>query len=157
MFEGWIETAREVVLNIFETMCFIALEPLAPDRASVPSRRPPCALLRGEIVFQGETSGRLRLYVPSDLAKSMAVNFLGQEDEEISDAHLLDMVCELSNMVGGNLLSRLGRNMDYTLAPPQSRLLSPEEMTKDLRGSDRRVDLETEEGDRVTLHIEWGR
>ncbi len=113
------------------------------------------SILKGEIGFYGRYRGRLKLYLPSDLARSMASNFMGLEEEEVSDSQTNDMVKELCNMICGNLVCELDRKAVWNLALPMSGPISFQEMEEDQKGSGTTVDFnDGEQGVRLTVQVE---
>jgi hypothetical protein len=64
----------------------------------------------------GNGSGKCRLGAAG--ARTLAANFLGQDEAEIHDAQMEDVFCELSNMICGAFLSRLGDESVYDLSQP---------------------------------------
>lgn len=106
--------------QIFETMFFT---PLTVQQEEIDDFGSPVQLfssyLRGEIGFEGRYCGRLMLSVPVELAKTMASNFMGLEEESATDSQTLDMVKELCNMICGNLFSHLDKKTVWNLAIPQ--------------------------------------
>lgn len=62
----------------------------------------------GSVSFAGRASGNINIHVNHDFAKVMTAEMLGMEPEEIeSEEEIHDVIGETSNMVGGNLKSRL--------------------------------------------------
>ena len=67
----------------------------------------------GSVSFAGKASGNINIHVSGDFAKKMTATMLGMDVSEIdSEEEVHDVIGETSNMVGGNLKSRL---CDYGL------------------------------------------
>ena len=63
-------------------------------------------------------------------ALTLAANFLGAEEKEVSEAELLVAVSELNNMISGNLFSLLNKKSKYSLTKPKTEMVSGEEKKK---------------------------
>jgi len=122
--------AISVVSKVFETMFYLSVETLEEGEATEPSgaspvqitgeqeQKSPPRFLRSEIGFQGKNSGKIRLHIPYDLARKLAVNFMGVDDNDLSESQVVDMVGELNNMLAGNLFSLLDKTNGYQLTVP---------------------------------------
>jgi CheY-specific phosphatase CheX len=86
--------------------------------------------VRGEIGLQGAFSGKILLTLPYRLALTLAANFLGAEEKDISKGELLDAVSELNNMISGNLLSQLNKKAQFSLTRTKTELICDEEKRK---------------------------
>ena len=64
----------------------------------------------------------MRLFLPFALARDLATNFLGLE-EEASEMQVIDMTNELTNMICGNLFSRYDRVQGYALTIPEAEVI----------------------------------
>ncbi len=158
-------TILSVVSGVFETMCFIILEPMARDEdQELPKGKEKegwlgnesTPFIKSEIGFQGDDSGRIALFMPWSLARSMTVNFLGLEEEEVSESQTLDMAGEITNMISGNFLSLLNKKEGYKLTVPKTEVLSalnPQGQEQDSPGSFR-ADFYGE-GQRIRVQIQF--
>ena len=70
--------------------------------------------------FRGQPSGHLGLCVSAAAARSIAANFLGEDEAELTESQILDVVAELSNMVCGWVVSRLESDTSFDIQPPQA-------------------------------------
>jgi CheY-specific phosphatase CheX len=62
----------------------------------------------GSVSLAGSVSGTVNIHVSDDFASQITANMLGMEVDEIdSDEEIHDVIGELSNMIGGDLKSRL--------------------------------------------------
>jgi hypothetical protein len=117
-----------VMSKIFATMFFLDIEPQeigkVPGSLVALSPNPPEAkgqssgFVRSRIRFEGPRSGTISLILPAALAKLMAENFLGLEEEEASKSQTRDMAGELANIIAGNLLPALDKKGSYSLSLP---------------------------------------
>ena len=110
------EAAVGAISHVFETMFFVFLEPYSPDSGD-PLPNPWSSdepWLKCRLGFQGRRRGHLWLFLPFPLARDLATNFLGLE-EEAAEQQVIDMAKELTNMICGNLFSRYDRVQGYAL------------------------------------------
>jgi CheY-specific phosphatase CheX len=141
------------ISHVFETMFFVFLESYTPDSGDpLPNPRSPDEpWVKCRLGFQGRLRGQLRLFLPFALARDLATNFLGLEDEA-SDHQVLDMTNELTNMICGNLFSRYDRVQGYALTIPEAEVIpcgesaglgpSPESLRLDFLADDQMIRLE---------------
>jgi CheY-specific phosphatase CheX len=94
---------------VLETMFFTSAEPGDHPAAWGTD------LLRAEVQFSGYSSGRFHLEVPRVCAQGLAENVLFEQDE----IQLGMVVCELSNMLCGNTLSKLVPDGLFNLQAPK--------------------------------------
>lgn len=147
------QAATGAIRHVFETMFFVFLEPFDPDSGDSPpsSWSPNEIWLQCRIGFQGNLRGQLRLFLPFPLARDMATNLLGLE-EEASEQQVMDMTKELSNMICGNLFSRYDRVQGYALTIPEAEVIRfeetagpgspPDRLRLDFLAEDRMIRLE---------------
>ncbi len=154
MSESLRASAIDVTSHILETMFFVTLEPWT-GRGGEDSPSAPASWLEGRIRFVGPRTGEVRLYVPLELAQAMAANFLGLEEGIPTDAQARDVVGELTNMICGNLLSRLDRKVIYNLSVPEAACTASDPMGKETDGSALAIDFNAEgQGVRLVLDFE---
>lgn len=105
---------QQIFLNsaseVLETMFFTAVaeEEAGDDEAQA---------ISAKLAFHGLTSGEFGVRMPLPTARSVARNFLGFD--EVSDSQMAEVVCELSNMLCGSVLSRVDGHGLYALAHPE--------------------------------------
>ncbi len=133
MFDNIQKTVCSVASHVFETMFFTCLEPEGGEQANGSVPKDLSSFLRGEIGFEGNYSGKFRLFLPLELAKTLASNFMGLE-EPPSDSQAVDVVNELCNMICGNLSSQLDKRAVWDITIPQTRSVSREEIDEEANG-----------------------
>lgn len=145
----------DVIGQVFETMFFTSVAVQQEgDEEFFASIKSFSAFLRGEIGFDGVRSGTLTLSVPVELAKTMASNFMGLEEETATDSQAMDMVNELCNMVCGNLFSSVDRKTVWNLTIPQTREVFGK--TLDVSNGDRTIAIRLNaEGYPLDLQIKF--
>jgi hypothetical protein len=157
MYDDFRKAAVSATLNIFETMFFTFLELNdfpegdASGQPGLTLEMSSAMVLRSEIPFSGNRNGVLRLFLPYDLSESLAMNFLGFEDE-VTEAQILDMASELSNMICGNLFSLLDKTAVFILGSPLTEKLTSQEAMERPNEADITLNFQTE-GQSVFLQL----
>jgi CheY-specific phosphatase CheX len=108
-FDQLLEPAVSAVL---ETMFFSA--PIGPG---LPDVGIPCVEAR--VYFSGELSGIFRMRVSEASARSLAASFLGEFEENLSVSQIAEVVCELTNMLCGWIVSKAKSQGCFDLRPPE--------------------------------------
>ena len=116
----------EAAAEVLETMFFTSL---AAEGEPAPAVTAPFVSVR--LSFRGSPPGRLGLRVPVETGRRIAANFLGIEPDEAADSQIEDVVCELSNMVCGSVLSRLEGESVFELHHPE---IGPRERSSEHTG-----------------------
>lgn len=104
----FLESASEVLETMFFTG--IAEEEMEEDAAS---------LICAELTFHGSPSGRFGVRVPPRTARLIAASFLGLDESEVTDKQMGDVICELTNMFCGSVLSRVEEGARFELMHPE--------------------------------------
>jgi CheY-specific phosphatase CheX len=111
------QALRDSVDEVLDKMFFVQALGESPD-PGLAAMEPPAAIAV-RLTFLGEPSGSLALRLTSTAARSIAADFLGTDEEEVSDPRMADVVCELANMICGSLLSRVENAATFQLAAPR--------------------------------------
>jgi len=92
------------VSEVFDTMLSLEIEAIDADsRENLDGNR-----IVGSVSFVGEVMGSVNIQVNDAFAHIMTAAMLGMEVEEIDgDEEVYDVIGEMSNMLGGDLKSRL--------------------------------------------------
>ena len=69
--------------------------------------------------FDGPLSGHCIFYVPEKFAMSVTADFLGKEEEDISDNQIKETVKEMTNMITGNTFSLYEPEAVFNLNVPE--------------------------------------
>lgn len=104
----FLESASEVLETMFFTG--VAEDDIQEDTA---------LLLCAELTFHGSPSGRFGVRVPSTTARLIAASFLGLDESELEGRQVADVVCELTNMFCGSVLSRVEAGARFELMHPE--------------------------------------
>jgi len=109
MQEALIGRLKEVLSDVMEKMFYMVPDDLEGES---PSRD---GEYLAEISIEGKRRITLQFLLPESLAKQMASNFL--PGREPSEEMVQDVLREMANMVGGNLISGMGG--DWRLGLPR--------------------------------------
>jgi len=101
---------EESLTGVLETMFFTSV--LGDFTGELPLDK-----ITATVSFDGEPSGSFWLAVSRPLAREMAGNFLGCDDE-IAGQQLEEVVREVANMVCGSVLSRVENHSRFDLSEP---------------------------------------
>ncbi len=133
---------EEIVITALEKIAFLFMEPIPLDEA------PTSLELQTRIQFEGPFSkGSVQVLADLSFAQEMAAGLLGVEPEEIGREDAEAALKELSNIIAGELILRLGaREDEFYLGLPE---LIPTGTTlhqKDQEGDSLWFHFESDEG-----------
>jgi len=97
--------------RVLETMCYSDPLPITGLEEGQ-----PC--IRTQLRFHGTYSGIFHLDVTEDAGRSLATTFLGAE-EDVPAPEMASVICELTNMICGSMLSTLDARADIQLDAPE--------------------------------------
>jgi len=90
--------------NVFDTMLSMEVETSDADSAMVVEGN----RIVGSVAFAGQALGSVSIHVTDQFARIITAAMLDMEPDEIeSEDETLDVIGELSNMIGGDIKSRL--------------------------------------------------
>ena len=69
--------------------------------------------------FQGEVHGSFGISIDAAMARTLAANFLGEEEETLTDLEVAEVVGELTNMLCGSIVSRVEGTSKFALTHPE--------------------------------------
>ncbi|MDL1970000.1 MAG: chemotaxis protein CheX [Candidatus Desulfofervidaceae bacterium] len=121
--EKIMKQLKNVIFEILEDMFFIF--PEEENEIVLPPK-----LIEGNIAISGKEKIILRFFIPKELARIMAENFMGEEEREISDQDIIEVIKEFVNMVGGNYLSLIDLEGKMQLGLPQVKEIDTKEVDK---------------------------
>jgi CheY-specific phosphatase CheX len=99
--------------------------------------------LYASVKLEGPEELTLHIFLPKRLAIKLTADFLGKEHDEVTVEVLQDMMKEMVNMIGGNLLTRLDSSTHLSLGIPESRFVS----SGDLRALNKENQIVIQMGD----------
>jgi CheY-specific phosphatase CheX len=77
------------------------------------------ALISAELTFHGNPAGRFGIQIAHATGRVIAASFLGLDEAEVSEEQIVDVVCELTNMICGSVLSRVEAGARFELMHPE--------------------------------------
>ena len=113
----------EATTEVFEQMAFVDVEEddFEEEAGSEPEKQneDSCVQIMSTLGFSGRYSGTVSVAYSQKLAKILAANILGVDVEEVKiPEDVIDSVREVTNMIGGSVLTRLteeGEPVDLTV------------------------------------------
>ena len=75
-------------------------------------------MIHAELRFHGTYSGKFHLDITEEAGRSLATTFLGA-DEDVPKPEMASVICELTNMICGSMLSTLDGQADIHLDAPE--------------------------------------
>lgn len=113
--ETLAEVGGEATIEVLETM-FFELPEAPPERQDAPPEDSVIALAE----FSGDLAGVVETAMSPWVARRLTASFLGREDETtVTEAETRQVVCEFTNMVCGNALSRLEPDGKLRISTPE--------------------------------------
>lgn len=130
---------KNSISDVLETMFFLPLD--FSDALDVHElwRTGKDPIIAARLNFDGILSGYCIFYIPEKLAKSITADFMGKEEEGISDDQVKGTVKEIINMIVGNTFSRYNPEAAFNLGIPE--LASFDNFHKELTGSKNRTSI----------------
>ena len=89
--------------SVFHTMLSMAVSAAEAD----PSMELSGSKVVGCVGFAGDVIGNICVHVSKEFGRVMAAAMMGMEVDEIEDDEINDVIGEVSNMVGGDMKSKL--------------------------------------------------
>jgi hypothetical protein len=92
-----------------------------PDTVCADPGRPSGELIVARLTFQGSPPGSFALVVSDPVARILASNFIGCDDDaRLLPGQVAEVMQELANIICGAALSRIESNASFDLGAPQS-------------------------------------
>jgi CheY-specific phosphatase CheX len=101
-------------VEVLESMFFTSL---AEEGVPCGDLHGPCISAR--LSFRGNPPGRFGVRTPPKTALTIAANFLGLEEDALTESQIGEVICELANMLCGSVLSRLEKESRFELSGPE--------------------------------------
>lgn len=128
---GWADALWLTAEEVLEKMFFACVCGPAPDAECSAE---PCLI--AHVAFQGRPCGALTVSISRPAALTLAANFLAVgDDESPSDAQVAAVVCELTNMICGCLLTKVESDDCFRLSAPAVLQHEPDRRVPELRQS----------------------
>jgi hypothetical protein len=126
--QAMFESATEVL----ETMFFTSLAGVAAPAWNEAN------CLDASLTFGGGRAGAFGVHAPLAVARRIAANFLGADEDALTPEQIGQVLCELTNMLCGSTLCRLAKDTLVDLASPMLSAAPPH----DARVATRTLELE---------------
>lgn len=106
-----MEKVRNSIFEVMETMFFLAVED--KEMGPSPSDKFDLQTLRScRITFSGDPAGTIYFTVPQNVLETMTVNFMGEDNKDLTQEHTDGTLKEALNMIAGSALTQLNKE-DY--------------------------------------------
>jgi CheY-specific phosphatase CheX len=114
MTKAWNDALAQAIRDVFENLCF-----MLPNHPELSVPPPSFSQLLLAVDFRGAGVGSLQLALPDRMVAPVAAAMLGA-DEELELSEQYDAVCELANIVCGNVLPLIaGERAVFDLSSPR--------------------------------------
>jgi chemotaxis protein CheY-P-specific phosphatase CheC len=108
------EQLSAVAAQVFDAAAFFSSYPTTDGELT------PVDRVGATITFRGPHTGRISLFMERQLLDTLALNMLGEADDEDPSERELDALKEVLNMICGNLLTVCyGEEVVFNLSPPE--------------------------------------
>ncbi|HLI86247.1 MAG TPA: chemotaxis protein CheX [Bryobacteraceae bacterium] len=118
------QALTECTEEVLEQMFFI--QPVEEAVPQDPPQNGDASHLSVDVDFSGEPSGRLLLRISKPAARSIAADFLAEEEAVLSDQQVGEVICELANIICGSVLTRVESRTSFRLGSPRLLIQVPE-------------------------------
>jgi CheY-specific phosphatase CheX len=108
---------NECCTDVLDSMYFTTV--LDSSSESTPPPAPQPGEISFALRFQGQIHGSFGLTLGTPMARSLAANFLGEEEDALTDAELAEVAGELTNMLCGSIVSRIEGPTKFALSHPE--------------------------------------
>jgi CheY-specific phosphatase CheX len=78
--------------------------------------------------FRGEVHGTFGVLIGVSMARMLAANFLGEEEEALTEIEIAEVVGELANMLCGSIVSRVEGKSKFALSHPEPFMAAPTDL-----------------------------
>jgi CheY-specific phosphatase CheX len=110
---------KNSISDVLETMFFLPMDFSDMVDAHELWNTGKDQILAAKLNFDGPLIGDCIFYIPERLAKSITADFMGKEEEGISDDQVKGTVKEIINMIVGNTFSRYDPEAAFNLGIPE--------------------------------------
>ena len=100
--EALITAMKSSISEVLETMFFLPLEFAGNTKPGELWDSDRGEIIVSKLNFTGPFAGYFVLFVPKELALSLAASFLGKDEASISQDHVAQTVKEIINMIAGS-------------------------------------------------------
>ena len=128
-----IKAMKVSISEVLEKMFFLPLDFDDSHASIILSKLENGVLFVAKLDFSGPFTGYCLLFIPKDLASYVTANFLGKEEDHVSEDDVTGTVREIINMITGNSFSAYNSRMVVNLGVPE--MVRMDEVMRDLQKS----------------------
>lgn len=137
--EALISAMKSSISDVLETMFFLSLEFADNAKPEEFWNSENDELVVTKLNFGGAFLGFLIFIIPNKLALSLTANFIGEDEESITQDHVSGTVKEILNMIAGNIFSNFDDQLVFDLDIPE--LIHFDEVGRTLPGTDEEISI----------------
>jgi len=115
--------------EVLDAMYFTTVLEVSPEETVSPLAPGDFAF---SLRFRGDVSGSFGLHLDRSTARSLAGNFLGEDDGELPLSEVSEVVGELANMLCGSVMSRVEATHKFVLSHPEPVDAPPDAGSEDI-------------------------
>ena len=116
----------ECCAEVLESMYFASV--LETSSHPGMNRAPQADEYAFSLRFQGDVHGSFGVSLGAAMARTLAANFLGEQEETLTDVEVAEVVGELTNMLCGSIVSRVEGTSKFALSHPEPFLHEPADL-----------------------------
>jgi len=128
---------KNSISDVLETMFFLPLDVCDTANPEELINFETENILASKLTFKGPFSGHLVFLIPEELAFSLTANFLGKNEDRVSNDHVTETVKEIINMIAGNTFSIFNPRAVFDLDIPK--LVRSENLRRDHSDSEQDI------------------
>ena len=117
--ESLTKAMKSSISEVLETMFFLPL-----DFSDSANKKELWETKRDQVIaaklnFDGPYSGYCAFFLPKNIAVSLASDFMGMDEDSVSDDQVFGTVMEITNMISGNTFSLYDTQTVFNLRVPE--------------------------------------
>ena len=117
--EALITAMKSSISEVLEKMFYLPLDlSESKDEKEFPDLKTDKIII-SRLKFSGPFSGYFLLYIPRELAESLTTNFMGIDEDNISQDYVTSTVKEIINMITGNAFRNFDDQAIFNLEIPE--------------------------------------
>ncbi len=117
--ESLITAMKNSISDVLETMFFLPVDYNDSVQKEELWAGEKDLILAAKLDFDGPFSGCCVFFIPKKLAVSLAADFMGTDEEAVSDDQITGTVLEITNMIAGNTFSLYDSQAVFNLDVPE--------------------------------------
>lgn len=110
---------KNSISDVLETMFFLPLDFTESLSTAELWNETEDQMMAARLDFDGTCSGYCVFYIPRRLAVSITADFMGKDEEDVSDDQVSGTVTEITNMITGNTFSLYDTESVVNLGVPE--------------------------------------